>query len=106
VVVGHIDSHSGPAVFYRLRDLEVGHTIEIDRSDGLIALYRVSETALVDKDEFPTDQVYGDTAEPTLRLITCGGDFDRTVKSYRGNLIVFAQHLGNYDPVANPDTRP
>lgn len=96
VVVGHVDSYSGPAVFYRLSELEVGHTIEIDRSDGLVALYRVSKTALVDKDEFPTNQVYGDTAEPTLRLITCGGDFNRSAKSYQGNLIVYAEHLGNY----------
>ena len=99
VVVGHVDSLSGPAVFYRLRDLEVGHVIEIDRSDGLIALYRVSERELVSKNEFPTERVYADTAEPTLRLITCGGDFDRAVSSYRGNLIVFAQHLGNYEPI-------
>jgi sortase (surface protein transpeptidase) len=99
VVVGHVDSRSGPAVFYRLSDLEVGHVIEIDRSDGLIALYRVSEKELVLKDEFPTERVYGDTAEPTLRLVTCGGDFDPAVNSYRGNLIVFAQHLGNYEPI-------
>jgi sortase (surface protein transpeptidase) len=99
VVVGHVDSHSGPAVFYRLKDLEVGHVIEIDRSDGLIALYRVSEKENVLKDEFPTERVYGDTAEPTLRLVTCGGDFDRAVRSYQGNLIVFAQHLGNYEPI-------
>ena len=96
VVVGHVDSYSWPAVFYRLSDLEVGHTIEIERSDGLVALYRVSGQELVLKDEFPTERVYADTAEPTLRLVTCGGDFDRSAKSYQGNLIVFAEHLGNY----------
>lgn len=98
VVVGHIDSTTGPAVFYRLRDLEVGHTIEIHRSDGVIALFKVSGTELVLKDEFPTQQVYGSTAEPTLRLITCGGSFDRSVQSYKGNQIVYAEHIGNILP--------
>jgi hypothetical protein len=99
VVVGHIDSTTGPAVFYRLQDLEVGHTIEIQRSDGVTAMFRVSRTELVLKDEFPTEQVYGSTAEPTLRLITCGGSFDRSVLSYRGNLIVYAEHIRNITPV-------
>lgn len=103
VVVGHIDSTIGPAVFYRLRDLEAGHTIEIQRSDGIVALFRVSGTELVLKDEFPTEQVYGSTAEPTLRLITCGGSFDRAVGSYKGNLIVYAEHIGNIVPTRSPD---
>ena len=99
VVVGHIDSYTGPAVFFRLGDLEVGSVVEVHRSDGLVALFRVSETTLVEKDEFPTDQVYGSTIEPTLRLITCGGDFSRSARSYEGNLIVYAEHLGNYEPI-------
>jgi len=103
VVVGHVDSHSGPAVFFHLRDLEPGSLIQVERSDGLVAWFRVSGVDLVGKDEFPTDEVYGSTALPTLRLVTCGGDFDRSVRSYRGNLIVFAEHLGNF-PVASSST--
>lgn len=98
VVVGHVDSKTGPEVFYRLRDLEVGHTVEIHRSDGFVALFRVSDTTIFGKDEFPTNRVYGATAEPTLRLVTCGGEFDRSVRSYKGNLIVYAEHLGNFEP--------
>ena len=52
--------------------------------------------------EFPTDQVYGDTAEPTLRLITCGGDFDQSVRSYQGNLIVYAEHIATHRPKPTP----
>jgi LPXTG-site transpeptidase (sortase) family protein len=99
VVVGHVDSKTGPAVFYKLRDLETGDMIEIHRSDGRVALFRVDVAELVEKDDFPTDRVYGSTAEPTLRLITCGGSFDRSAGSYRGNLIVFAEHLGTVDAV-------
>lgn len=96
VVVGHVDSKAGPAVFFRLRDLEPGHLVQIDRSDGTVATFRVTDKMLVDKDEFPTTMVYGATARPTLRLVTCGGDFDRSAGSYFGNVIVFAEHLGNY----------
>jgi len=95
VVVGHVDSWAGPAVFFRLRELEPGDAIAIDRSDGLVAWFRVREVVLVDKGEFPTEQVYGSTNAPELRLITCGGDFDRSVRSYEGNVIVFADHLFN-----------
>lgn len=98
VVVGHVDSTRGPAVFFRLRDLEVGDRIQIDRSDGLVAWFEVTETILVDKDEFPTDDVYDATETPELRLITCGGGFDRGERSYLGNLIVYAEHIGNYEP--------
>jgi LPXTG-site transpeptidase (sortase) family protein len=95
VVVGHVDSHTGPAVFVELSRLEVGDLVQIDRSDGLVAWFQIRELTQVDKDEFPTQQVYGDTEEPSLRLITCGGDFDRSARSYRDNLIAFADHLGN-----------
>ena len=96
IVVGHFDSKEGPAVFYDLRELEPGDLIQIERTDGLVAFFRVTESVRVDKDRFPTDEVYGATGEPTLRLITCSGRFDRDEESYPGNLLVFAEHLGNF----------
>jgi len=96
VVVGHIDSAvAGRGVFFDLRRLVAGDSIEIERSDGTIAAFRVTEITTVSKDEFPTDRVYGSTAQPTLRLITCGGNFDRSVRSYDDNVIVYAEFLGN-----------
>jgi LPXTG-site transpeptidase (sortase) family protein len=95
VVVGHLDSFSGPAVFYRLQDLVPGHIVEIHRSDDVVARFRVTGTKLVDKDEFPTAEVYGPTEAPTLRLITCDGAFDESARSYEGNLLVFAEHIEN-----------
>jgi sortase (surface protein transpeptidase) len=100
VVVGHVDSLTGPAVFLRLRELAPGDLISITRSDGLIAWFRARETVLVEKDKFPTARVYGPRDEPVLRLITCGGDFDSSDRSYLGNLIVYAEHLGNRRPGA------
>lgn len=96
VIVGHVDSWRGPAVFFRLGELAVGELVHIDRSDGLVAEFRVTAVVAVGKDEFPTQLVYGPTDLPTLRLVTCGGSFDRSTKSYTENVIVFAEHVGNH----------
>lgn len=96
VVVGHVDSAiAGKGVFFDLRRLVAGDSIEIERSDGTIAAFRVTEITTVSKDKFPTERVYGSTAQPTLRLITCGGNFDGGVRSYDDNVIVYAEFLGN-----------
>jgi len=100
IVVGHIDSAAqGAGVFFRLRELDVGDVIHVERSDGSIAEFRVTETELVLKDEFPTEKVYGSTDGSQLRLITCGGSFDRSAGSYLGNLIVYAEHVGTTESV-------
>ena len=91
VILGHVDSQEeGPAVFFYLRYMEAGDEIHIDRVDGSTITYVVESTERHDKDEFPTDAVYGPTKDPTLRLVTCGGDFDFNVRTYNDNIIVFA----------------
>ncbi len=93
IIVGHVDSQDGPAVFYNLRELEAGDLVDIDRSDGRTARFAVVTTDQTTKDEFPTAKVYDATEEPTLRLITCGGEFDYDARSYLSNLIVFAEFV-------------
>ena len=90
VILGHVDSRVGPAVFYRLRELKAGDEVYIDREDGTTVTYIVESSESHGKDTFPTDAVYGATEQPTLRLVTCGGDFDFNERSYLDNLIVFA----------------
>ena len=91
VILGHVDSQEeGPAVFFYLQYLEVGDEIHIERADGSTLTYVVDSSARHPKDEFPTDEVYGPTEQPTLRLVTCGGDFDFDVRTYEENVIVFA----------------
>lgn len=103
IVVGHVDSAAaGPGVFWRLRELDIGDVIHIERSDGSISEFRVIETELVLKDEFPTEKVYGSTEGSQLRLITCGGSFDRSARSYLGNVIVYAEHVGTTQPPPPP----
>jgi sortase (surface protein transpeptidase) len=91
VVAGHIDSRSGPAVFYRLRELRPGQEITVGRRDGSSVRFAVDGVAQYPKDAFPTEAVFGPAPEPLLRLITCGGAFDRSQRSYRDNIVVTAR---------------
>ncbi|WP_370932423.1 class F sortase [Amycolatopsis sp. cg13] len=91
VIVGHVDGASQPGIFYRLHELAPGDRVTVERADGSVLTFVVRRTIHASKDRFPTKEVYGRTAGPELRLITCGGSFDRAVRSYRDNIIVFAQ---------------
>ena len=90
VILGHVDSKRGSAVFFRLRQLRRGDVITIRRADGSSVRFVVQRIKQYLKDRFPTDDVYYPTLTPALRLVTCGGDFDATAGHYRSNVIVFA----------------
>ncbi|MFE0027515.1 class F sortase [Amycolatopsis sp. NPDC059021] len=92
VILGHVDGNKQAGIFYRLRELAPGDRISVSRKDGSTARFAVTKVDQVAKDRFPTDAVYGDTNTPELRLITCGGAFDRNAHSYLDNIIVYA-HL-------------
>jgi Sortase domain len=94
VVLGHVDSRTGPAVFYRVAALVRNAQVVVDRADGSTVAFRVSGVQRVSKVEFPTDLVYGPTLESSLRLVTCGGSFDRATGTYRDNVIVYADPAG------------
>jgi sortase (surface protein transpeptidase) len=89
VLAGHVDSTRGPAVFAQLRTLPAGAQILVDRSGQWLS-FRVVEVRRYPKDTFPTTRVYGPTPGAELRLITCGGDFDRRAHSYVDNVVVYA----------------
>jgi sortase (surface protein transpeptidase) len=90
VIVGHVDSKSGPAVFYRLRELQPGDEIQVFNAENQTVRFKVEQLQHVSKAAFPTDAVYGMTPSSTLRLITCAGRFNRQINQYPDNLIVFA----------------
>jgi sortase (surface protein transpeptidase) len=92
VILGHVDSRSGPAVFYRLRELRPGDQVEVVQAGGSRVRFTVDRVERHDKQRFPTDDVYYPTLTPRLRLVTCGGAFDPEEGSYRENVIAFA-HL-------------
>ena len=90
VILGHVDSRTGPAVFYRLRDLRPRDIIRVGLSDGRILVFGVQQVERYPKNEFPTEAVYFPTLNRELRLITCGGEFDYASRSYRDNIVVYA----------------
>lgn len=93
VILGHVDGSHSPGVFYRLRQLRPDDDIVIIRRDGRNAHFRVQRVDEVPKDRFPTEDVYGWSPRPELRLISCGGMFDRAAHSYRDNIIVSATYM-------------
>jgi len=90
VIVGHVDSTNGPAVFYRLASVRPGASVEVRRSDGRTARFRVLEVERQPKTVFPSERVYGLTPDRALRLITCGGVYDHAGRRYLDNVVVYA----------------
>ena len=90
VIVGHVDSYQGPAVFFGLRQVRPGDSVRVDRADGSTADFLVYRVAEYPKSTFPADQVYAPTPRAELRLITCSGAFDPKVRSYLSDLVVYA----------------
>ncbi|MFC8262532.1 class F sortase [Streptomyces sp. NPDC057291] len=92
IVAGHVDTTTGPAVFLQLQFVKQGATVDITRADGSVATFKVDSVEKFSKASFPNDLVYADTPNAQLRLITCGGTYDRKAKDYKDNVVVFA-HL-------------
>lgn len=91
VLAGHVDDYTGPAVFYRLEDLTAGDQVVVTGGDGQTVPFTVTRVAAYPKSSFATAEVYGPTTGAELRLITCGGTFDRSRRSYEDNVVVFAR---------------
>ncbi|MDJ0463656.1 class F sortase [Streptomyces sp. H27-C3] len=89
VLVGHVDSDAGPAVFFGLGALKKGKHIEVARADGRVAVFEIYGIEVVPKDGFPAKRVYGNTGLPELRLITCGGGYSKKT-GYEGNVVLYA----------------
>lgn len=94
VIAGHVDSTTGPAVFYRLRELAPGDRIEVEGGDGTVVTFEVDRVEQYAKADFPGHHVYASSGEPELRLITCGGPFDRSTGHYLDNVVVYADRVG------------
>lgn len=91
VVLGHVDSYTGPAVFFSLGQLKPGDDIYIDREDGTTAHFQVTNFERYEQVAFPTEKVYGNINYAGLRLITCTGTFNKGEQRYSHNLVVYAK---------------
>ncbi|MDX3204168.1 class F sortase, partial [Streptomyces scabiei] len=101
VVVGHRDTRTGPAVFAALDMIRPGRIVEVLRADGRTAVYTVDAVRTYEKSRFPDKKVYGHRGRPELRLITCGGTYDRR-KGYASNVVVFAHLTATREPPRGP----
>jgi sortase (surface protein transpeptidase) len=90
VIVGHVDSRHGPAVFFRLGELRQGDRITIGQQGGAARSFLVERVERSPKEALPVGRIWDRTRQPVLRLITCGGSFDRSTGHYRDNVIVYA----------------
>ncbi|MGR3937844.1 class F sortase [Streptomyces sp. BRA346] len=107
VLVGHVDTRSKPAVFYRLSDLRRGETLRVARSDGSTAEFTVEDVTMVTAEHFDARRVYGARTggRAELRLITCGGRFDRKTRTYSANVVVSAYLTDTQAGTPRPEPR-
>lgn len=99
VVLGHVDSSEGPAVFYRLRELVAGAQVHVTLAGGAVETFEVTRIETIGNDDFPAQRVYAGTpGRPTLALVTCGGDYDAGNGGYQSNVIAFTEHVSTTPP--------
>ena len=91
VILGHVDSDHGPAVFYRLRTLHPGDLVEVRIADGTTQRYRVQSVRMYPNERFPAQRIYAATGGRTLNLVTCGGEYDAAHGGYQANVVVNAR---------------
>ncbi|GAA2266562.1 hypothetical protein GCM10009853_019710 [Glycomyces scopariae] len=107
VLMGHVDTdRSGPAVFYGVKRLEEGDEIELTREDGVVVVYEVTGVESFSKKRLPYEDVFGVEPRPVLRLITCGGEFDRKAGDYTENVVVFAEYASHHQATDKELDRP
>jgi hypothetical protein len=95
VILGHVDSVSGPAVFYKLNELRPGNIISVKLADGVTDRFEVTGLRMYSKKAFPTSLVYGSHGKRALNLVTCAGVFDSATHHYLSNLVVFSTFVSS-----------
>jgi len=98
VIDAHVDSSQTKdyrGAFYNLGEVLPGEQITVTRSDHKVAVFTVDSVQQAPKDQFPTSRVYGSVSYAALRLITCGGDFDKASQAYSANVVVYASLTGS-----------
>lgn len=95
VILGHVDSYRGPAVFFRLRLLKPGDRVEVTSADGTVRTFLVRAVQTYPKKQFPARLVYGSHGYSALQLVTCGGELDTRTRSYRSNVVAYTALEGS-----------
>jgi LPXTG-site transpeptidase (sortase) family protein len=90
VLAAHIAFNRKPGVFRNLVDTSVGDRFSVEFDDGSSQTYEIVEEAQYDKQELPFDRVFAKGGAPVVTLITCGGEFNRSLRSYEDNIVAYA----------------
>lgn len=91
VLAGHVDSLTGPAVFYELKNVKVGETVILKDADGRKMVFEVTNLTSYETDEAPIEEIFGSSDKRLINLITCTGDFNRDIGSHEERLVVTAE---------------
>jgi hypothetical protein len=102
VILGHVDSQAGPAVFFTLRSLVAGDSVDVILADGVTAQFKVTSAAMYLKTNFPDSAVYTSHGFSALQLVTCGGVFDNQTGHYLSNTVVYTSLVALVPPAAAP----
>ncbi|MFF5444488.1 class F sortase [Streptomyces sp. NPDC012888] len=96
LLVGHVDTRSKPAVFYGLSSVQPGDEVRVVRDDGTVAEFTVEAVEVHERKSFDPHKVYGPRVpgRAELRLVTCGGTYDKAAKAYTANVVVSAYLTG------------
>ena len=98
VLAAHVDlAGQGPGAFFDLRTIETGDVIYVDFDDGVTETFRAEARTIYEKTELPTEAIFSRDGPPVLTLITCGGAFNRSTRSYDSNVVVYAVPLDDID---------
>lgn len=101
VILGHVDTHAGPGVFFQLRALVPGDQVQVSLTDGAVATFAVGSVVQYTKTQFPSSKVYASQGTAELQLVTCGGAFDEQTGHYLSNVVVYTSFVS-----ATPATAP
>jgi sortase (surface protein transpeptidase) len=94
VILGHVDDYAGASVFFNIKNLRTGDTVDVTRADGTRTVFAVDGVQKAAKTSFPSSDVYGNAPYPALRLVTCGGPFDAKAGAYQDSIVVYAHLAG------------
>jgi sortase (surface protein transpeptidase) len=100
VILGHVDSVRGPAVFYELRSLARGNRVDVRLEDGAVVHFEVQKVATYPNADFPARKVYASRGARALNLVTCGGTYEKENGGYQSNVVVFTRLV---DTTPRPD---
>jgi len=105
VILGHVDTHRGPAVFFNLRSLKTGDQVNVTLADGVVTHFLVSAVVMYSKSSFPGQEVYGSHGKSQVQLVTCGGEFDSQTGHYLSNIVVYTSLEGVSGPATSRSPR-